>query len=166
MKNCNNCGANIDEGAIYCPYCGTRYDEKGKKEENRQTYGTGGSYDPKYGYIPNYSGSPYGSGTNDVVGRSFWISLLSFVLPLVGFILWYVWRFTKPGKAASAAHGALSAVSFGTPIIGLAIWFICKYSRPEIAKISGISAIVGVVFTIILSIILVLLGQLYGIYLY
>lgn len=165
MKNCKNCGAQIDEGSIYCPYCGTRYDEKKKKEKATQdsSFGSGGSYDPKYGYIPNYSGTGTGYGGPIYEGRSNWVAVLCFCFPIVGLILWYTWRFTKPGKADSAANGALAAVSFGSPIIGAALWHIWRYSRREQSKICGIAAIIGAIFALVYAVVAVLLYQFCGI---
>lgn len=170
MKNCNNCGAEIDEGAIYCPYCGSRYNEKKKKDNghtNTGNTGSGGSYDPKYGYIPDYGSysGGYGGGFGapvEVAGSSIWIAILSFIFPIVGLILYYHWRFTKPGKAASAANGALASVSFGTPIVGLILWYVWKHTRPNMSKMCLTAAIVGIVFSIVASVFLTLMAEIYG----
>ena len=171
MKNCNNCGAEIDEGAIYCPYCGSRYNEK-KKPDNQNTNGTGtgsgGSYDPKYGYIPdysNYGGGMYGGGfgaPNEVAGTSLWVMILSFALPLVGLILYYKWRFTDPGKAASAANGALASVCFGTHFLGFVLWYVWRISKPKTAKLCMIASVIGIVFSIVLSGFMTLMAEVYG----
>lgn len=165
MKNCKNCGAEIDEGSIYCPYCGSRYDEKKKKEKTSGfgNQGGGGSYDPRYGYIPNYS-SPFGGPVFE--GRSSGIAFLCFCFPLVGLILWYTWRFTKPGKSTSAANGALAAVSFGTPLIGAILWYIWRFTNRERARICSLAAIIGLIFSVVYAIIAYVVLEIYGISLY
>ena len=160
MKNCNNCGAEIDEGSIYCPYCGARYDTKAKKE-NKQEQKTcyGGSYDPRYGYIPDY-------GSYDVPsleGRSAWVAVLSFILPIVGLILWHTWKYSKPGKSASAANGALAGVSFAIPLAGAFFWYTSRYRNPQHARSCGIAAVLGVVFTIVYTIVAYVLYERFGI---
>lgn len=162
MKNCNRCGAEIDEGAIFCPYCGSRYDERSQKKENTENNtGGGGSYDPKYGYIPNYSTYNPNNGYDHTVNRmggSFWIAALSFFFPIVGVILWYMWKYTQPGKAASAAKGALVSVCFGTPLIGIILWFVWRHTRRELAKTCLIAGIIGAALVAIVQIVGLLLG--------
>ena len=160
MNTCNRCGANIDDGAIFCPLCGARYDEKAKRKNTRGTdTGSGGSYDPRYGYIPEYAQhfSP------NLEGRSRWLVVLGFVFPFVGLILWYVWRFSKPGKAASAADGALSFACFSWPLLGAVLWYIWRFTRRDKAKMCGLSAIIGFIFNLALTGILVALVYGYGI---
>lgn len=164
MKNCKNCGSEIDEGSIYCPFCGARYDEKKKesdekKKKNKTESEYGSDYDPRYGYMPNYGGF---GGSPVIEGRSFWIALLSFVFPIVGLILWQVWRYTKPGKSASAANGALAFVSFIAPFSGAILWYFMRMSRPDISRTCGIAAIFGIVFSILLSVVSVILYEVFG----
>lgn len=164
MKNCNNCGAEIDDGSIFCPFCGARYDAKKKKEKkSSSTDGAyGGSYDERYGYIPNYGGhrAPV------AVGGVTWVTVLSFIFPIVGLILWYVWRFSKPDKSDSAANGALTGTSFMLPIAGVAIWYVSRYRNPQRAKNCATAAFIGVIFTLVYTLVATVLFERFGIVIY
>ena len=87
--------------------------------------------------------------------RSTGIAILSFILPLIGLILWLAWKDSKPGKAMSAAKGALVAVSVGVPLAGLILWVVMKDSGSELAKPCGIGAIVGAVLALLLPFIMI-----------
>lgn len=50
---------------------------------------------------------------------SFGWALLGFCIPLVGFILWLVWKDSTPLKAKSAGKGALASV-----IASIVLWVI------------------------------------------
>lgn len=128
MKFCKYCGRQIDENAIFCQSCGARVND-----DNPHT-GFGG-FNPYYG-APAYSYDTQGS-----LG----VAILSFLFWQAGLILWFFWRVTNPGKARSASKGALSNVSVNMPIIGLVLWLIWKddNNNKDLAKVVGISAIVG-----------------------
>jgi hypothetical protein len=148
MKKCNRCGADLDDGALFCPVCGAAYNEKKKKQGDSFGGTGGGSYDPRYGYIPDYA-----QNTAPIVeGRSRGIVVLSFIFPIVGLIIWYSCRYTRPGRAASAWDGALSGVCFGTPLIGAVLWYIWRFSRRDQAKMCGLAALIGVGFSLFYSI--------------
>ena len=161
MKNCKNCGAEIDEGSIFCPYCGARYDEKTKKEKKTEKaeHTAGGSYDPRYGYIPDYGS--YDAPIRE--GKSLWVAILAFVFPIVGLILWHTWKYSKPGKSESAANGALAGACFAMPIAGFLLWYMWKYRNPTQAKICGLSAIIGVVFSIVYTVVGYILFERFGV---
>lgn len=144
MKKCHRCGADIDDVAIFCPLCGARYDEKTKNKKEK-TSPSGGSYDPRYGYIPEYA--QYQEPM--IEGRSRWLVVLGFVFPLVGLILWYVWKYSRPGRAASVADGALSGVCFGTPLVGAVLWYIWRYTRRDKSRMCGFAALIGLGFNVV-----------------
>ena len=128
--------------------CGARYDEKKKKEKkNDNSYG--GSYNPRYGYIPNYSDN----SAPILEGRSRWIVTISFIFPIVGLIIWYVCKYTRPGRSASAADGALAGVSFSSPLVGAVLWYVWRFTRRDKAKMCGFAALLGLGFTVALLII-------------
>ncbi len=77
MVFCKNCGKEIDEKAIICPYCGIQQQE----------------------FTPQ----------NVDNGGILW-GLLGCCIPLVGLILFLVWKDTKPTSAKAAGIGALVAV--------------------------------------------------------
>ena len=172
MKKCNNCGYEIEDGTIYCPYCGAKYDEKSENQGNASGYNgaAGGTYDPNYGYRPDYTGFDprygYTNGATRYEGESFWLAVLCFFIPLLGLILWYTWKISQPGKANSAAKGALASVCFGTPFIGLILWLMWKREKPDLAKTCGIAAIIGAVFAVVSTIFITVIGAVYGIYFY
>ena len=151
MKYCEYCGSKIDDTALFCPNCGASQ-SGGAKSNNRSE---GGCVPPV-----NLDFSPAGGRrvVRDAGKRSGWVAVLAFLFWWAGLIMWLVWKDTKPGYAISAAKGALSALCVGIPIAGLVLWVLWKNDRPELAKVCGISAIVGVVVNFILSIALQALG--------
>ncbi len=150
MKYCTYCGTQLEDNAAFCPNCGAKQSvnnsasgERSFFEENAFNSGNNG-YN---GQRTFFSNDPL------VTERSKGITVLSFLFPIVGLILWLVWKDTKPGKSISAAKGALASLCFSYPIIGLIAWIVWKDTNPELAKPCGIAAIVGMVFGFIVGII-------------
>lgn len=129
MKFCKNCGNAIDDNAIFCSKCGSRTNGDGPRV-NFDTFGGFGGYNQ----YPVYDTT--GSAALAVVSFLFW---------QVGLIVWLFCRHTRPGKARSAAKGALGNACFGMPVLGLVLWILWKgdYQKKDYAKVCGISAIVG-----------------------
>lgn len=152
MKYCKYCGSSIDENAIFCPNCGARLNEDGPRA----------GYDPNAGYNRNPFGSyasPYYQGQGSRA-----IAVLSFCFWEVGLILWLIWRYSNPGKARSAAKGALANACFSMPVLGFILWLVWREEedKKDLAKVCGISAIVGAaagVITFILTFLFMLSGM-------
>lgn len=147
MKYCNNCGNQIDDNAIFCSRCGARTNGEGPFV-NFNPYGAYGGY--------NYQ--PYYDTNGSVL-----LAILSFVFWQVGLIIWLTCRRTRPGKARSAAKGALSSAAVSMPPLGLALWILWKGdpSKKDYAKVVGISAIVGagiIASALVLAVIANLMG--------
>ena len=81
---CKNCGQEIENQAVVCPYCGTQQKEL---------------------------------VSNDDTGSLGW-GILGCCIPVVGLVLWLVWKDTKPKNAKTAGMGALVSV-----IIGI-LWYL------------------------------------------
>lgn len=80
MAFCKQCGQQIDDNAVVCPNCGAA------QQENPQV-------------------------TPAVVDNGgFGWGLLGFLIPIVGLILFLVWKDTKPKTAKAAGKGALISV--------------------------------------------------------
>lgn len=85
----------------------------------QQPYQGGGQYQAGGQYQQN--GAPY-SGKPD--SRSFGFALLSFFFPIVGLILWIVWRQETPQKAKSCGIGAIVGTAVNILIYVLYFIFI------------------------------------------
>ena len=98
MAFCKNCGSQINDGTMICPKCGASQNS---------------------GANNNYSGGmpPRNSYDNGGFG---W-GLLGFCIPLVGLILFLVWKDEKPVTAKTAGMGALISVCIGVVFYILAI---------------------------------------------
>ena len=77
MKYCTNCGSELKEGADVCLNCGKTVEKIG-------------------------STAPSGTDTG-----SFGWGLLGFCIPLVGLILYLMWKDEKPLNAKKAGRGAI-----------------------------------------------------------
>jgi hypothetical protein len=90
MAYCKKCGAEIHDEAVICPHCGV----------------------PTNSTVS--SSSSNSSGAIDTGG--FGWGLLGFCIPLVGLILYLVWKDEKPLNAKAVGTGALISV-------GISIFF-------------------------------------------
>jgi hypothetical protein len=79
MAFCANCGKEISDEAVVCPYCG----------------------------VPTKS-----SGLNKPDDGGFLWGLLGFCIPIVGLILYLVWKDERPITAKAVGVGALISVGF------------------------------------------------------
>ena len=129
MKYCNKCGNCIDDNAIFCVNCG-----------QRQGADMGGFYSP---YTNPYYTKTVPNYTEEELKPSVPIAILSFLFNILGLVFWLSWRDKKPGKADSAAKGALCALSVGSPVIGVIFWAIFHSTYPKYAKVCLVGGIVG-----------------------
>ena len=154
MKRCNYCGREIDDYAIFCQHCGAnqsdRHNQRGNAYNSYNSYNTYNSY--------NYNGYNTG-GSYGVENGSKGYMILAFFFPLVGAILWYMWRNTYPDRADSILKGATAAVAVGTPIVGLVAWFLMKdnYRYSSLAKHILKFSLIGVGIAVLWNIVLVVL---------
>ena len=147
MKFCKYCGGSIDDNAIFCPNCGARVS----------------------GDNPNVNSNPfdrYNPGNTvayDTQG-SLLIAIVSFLCWEAGLIIWLLWRYSHPGKARSAAKGALCSVCLSMSILGAVLWLVLREDadKRDYAKVCGIAAIIGASFSV-LSIILIIVLKLAGV---
>ena len=148
MKFCKYCGRQIDENAIFCSNCGARV------SGDNPHFNT----NPFDRYNPGNTTPEYHTEGSTLV------AVISFMCWQAGLILWFLWRYTQPGKARSAAKGALASACVSMPILGLALWLLWKDDAPykEYAKVCGISAIVGAAI-VLLSFILLFVTTAMGI---
>jgi uncharacterized membrane protein YvbJ len=91
---CQNCGAENPEVATFCSKCGTTI-----KNVSNQTVSA------------NYSTQV--SNTNDTKGIGWFI--LCFLFPIVGFVLFFVWKNNNPNRASWVLTAA--GVGFGVGLI-------------------------------------------------
>ena len=93
---CKQCGSQIDESAKYCPQCGTCLSEPTQSAAPRQT-----------------------PDTTNGVGYGF----LGFFFPIVGLILYLVWRWERPKAAKAAGIGALISTVIGVVAVIVVLVF-------------------------------------------
>lgn len=111
---CKNCGKEIGENA-FCPHCGTAQTqtEQTQPTTNQQQYTA-----PNQQYVAPVDNGGFGWG------------LLGCCIPLVGLILFLVWKNEKPKTAKAAGMGALISVIcsilfyFFSAVLGLGIGLI------------------------------------------
>ena len=106
---CRNCGEPLNDNDRVCPSCGTPVEQTNDQGSSKQTYGAPNNGPQTYEYHAdqqtyNYNGPAYeGSADSGSIG---W-GILGCCLPLVGLILFLVWKDSKPLSAKKAGIGAL-----------------------------------------------------------
>lgn len=106
---CKNCGKEIREGNAFCTNCGAP--QHGDPAPVRAQQADRQEYAPQY--VPNAAED----------GSSFGWATLGFFFPLVGLILFLVWKNTLPLRSKSCGIGALIGFIVGV-VIGIVVGVI------------------------------------------
>ena len=96
---CSNCGNKINDNEKFCPYCGAEQ--------------TGNSKSPAH------------TVSSDDTGSIGW-GLLGFFIPIVGIILYFVWKNEKPLNAKIALKGAI--ISYVSAAVLAVVYVICIFA--------------------------------------
>lgn len=98
---CTHCGAECSDETLFCTKCGK------KLEQNKEGSMTGKDAT----YVPDDA-------------PSFGYAILGFIIPIVGLILYLVWKDQTPLRAGSAGKGALVSVILTAIVIigGYVFW--------------------------------------------
>lgn len=149
MSYCAYCGNKIDDSAIFCPNCGAKNEAREEKKYNEERYGRDEYSDLSH----TFAGSTTNTANTspEAMKGNALIAVLAFIFPLVGFILWYTWKLSRPGWSSSALTGALVSASVGSPFIGLIVFLVNKDKNKPLANACGIAAIVGLVLGLIFN---------------
>ena len=109
MKKCNHCNQLLEDDAKFCPVCGNKIEESNlENEENNQTITTNSDY--SYYNQNNMNATPINQKADS---SSVGFGILSFFFPIVGLILFLVWKAETPKKAKSCGIGALIGALIG-----------------------------------------------------
>ena len=119
---CQKCGKFLPDGTRFCTACGAPVSQFAAAEGNQSGTENGASFEGQ-GYYRSPQQDPYyNAGTtypapDDAPSTGF--GILSFFFPLIGLILYLVWKDQYPLKAKSAGKGALIGVIVGVALVVL-----------------------------------------------
>lgn len=108
MKKCQYCGQSMAEHLLVCPHCGQPV--PGALEKDRSSSRLKASEQSAGEIETNVLNVENNVRSHSVDSGSFGWALLGFFIPLVGLILFLVWRKERPMNANSAGIGALISV--------------------------------------------------------
>ena len=142
---CKNCNHEIENGAMFCTYCGTPVEQNNDYGANQSKYGNqyqnyNNGYNQQYNtqYQQTYNSQPvppvappYGTPDTQPVSIGGWIGVMLLTcLPIVNLIMLFVWAFSSSTKKS-----------------------LKNYARAAL-----ILALIGVVLVVVVSIILAVCG--------
>lgn len=127
MKFCGNCGQQLEDNAAFCMNCGANSGEPSAPQAPVQEQPVQQPVQQQQPvYIPNPSTDPYGAApapANDdpypinVTHKGFWS--LGFFFGVIGLILYFVMKNSKPRLAKSALKGFIAGCILYGVIIGI-----------------------------------------------
>ena len=110
LIQCRNCGASVSDKAQNCPKCGSPISVSGAESQQMT---------PAYMQVNAAPQQQY-TTTSDKDFPNVGLNILSFILPIVGWILYFVFKAETPNKAKSCAKWAW---------IGFACSFVIGFIR-------------------------------------
>ncbi len=121
MKKCNMCGSQLPDSYNACPNCGNQNLMADQSVQNQQM---GGMQQPMPGqpmggmqqqYGQPMPGQPMPGPVVQPIDNSkgnFGWAVLGFLIPIVGWVLYFCWKNTKPGNAKMAGIGGIAGFCF------------------------------------------------------
>ncbi|MFR6099909.1 MAG: zinc ribbon domain-containing protein [Thomasclavelia ramosa] len=103
---CHQCGKEINDEVKFCPYCGAPIDLGQTQTQTDQGYQPLQDNPYNQPYNQNYNNSNVKA--DDAPSAGF--AVLSFFIPIVGLILYIVWKNEYPAKAKSCLKGLIVGV--------------------------------------------------------
>ena len=104
MKYCTNCGKELEDNAAFCTECGAA--QAAPRQEAPQQPAQNVQQPYQQNQPPYQQQAPYQQAA-PVDNGSFGWAVLGFCFPIVGLILYLVWKSNKPISAKKAGIGAL-----------------------------------------------------------
>ena len=137
---CKNCGSEIRKNSKYCSKFGTKVlgediSEKKKEKENDSSFckNCGCKIESKNVYCPNCGYNLINNTSNvnknlvDDPVESFVIYVISFIIPLVGFILWVITRKENPKRAKNILIVSFVSIISAILLVVLVLLFVSVY---------------------------------------
>lgn len=123
---CSNCGLKIDDDSTHCPYCGkpvvtvidTTNDNEKTSSTNNETFDDINSSHS----ASNQSQKKVSSNDNS----SGWWIVLGIFMPLIAFILFFVYRENMPKASKMCGIGALVGICIN--VVGIILYLILIFS--------------------------------------
>lgn len=133
---CRFCGKQINDGSVYCPYCGEKQNSgqeektdgkfagnfasgRDRRDNTGQNYYDQGSFEngyynncpPNGGYYNGgYGNNGYDNRPRPIDAPNAGWGVLGFFFPLIGLILFLVWKDEYPNRSKMCGKGALISV--------------------------------------------------------
>ena len=131
---CTSCGKEFQNDMNFCPYCGA---PAVKNEQDAQNYSNGQNYyqQPYSNTQPYGNQPPYGYNApnpKDVPSAGF--NALAFFFPIVGLILYLVWKDETPKRAKAIGKWALISV-----IVGVVFYILMMIGMTAIVSFAGVT---------------------------
>ena len=131
---CTSCGREFQNDMNFCPYCGA---PAMKNEQSSQNYDYGQNYyQQPYGNGQYYGNqAQYGYNAPDPKDvPSAGLNALAFFFPVVGLILYLVWKDSTPKKAKAIGKWALISV-----IVGVVFYLLMVIGMTAMFTFTGIA---------------------------
>lgn len=113
---CKQCGKEIEDGSSFCPFCGASQADDAQAQQqaqNQQAQQQAQSQQPQQPYQAPYNNNPYNQpyyqAPKPQESGAGW-GVLGFFFPVVGLILFLVWKDDHPARSKGAGIGALVSV--------------------------------------------------------
>ena len=115
MKYCQQCGNQLEDNAVYCPYCGTKSEVNTPNQQPENNNFNG--YNNAFNNAPQQNYNQYNQQNNykptqdapSVAG----FACLAFCFPIVGIILYCVWQKDRPKNAKTVLTAAVVSFLLG-----------------------------------------------------